>query len=202
MAKDMVLDFTNVREGGARFNRAHRVPGDYKAKVTKVEDAKTKEGGKPQWLFTIKQGSATYPYYCQFAENVLWKVRSLWAAAGVSIPSKRVKLNPDRVVGKEIGISLDDHEFDGRLMSEIIAVFPTSELVGEEAEAEDEEEDEDEETEDEEDETEEEEDEEDEEEEPPPPPKTKKGKKSKGQKTRRKDQVDDEELEELDIEDI
>jgi hypothetical protein len=201
--KSQVLDFTNVKEGGGRFNRAHRTPGDYLAKITKVEFVKTKDGGKPMWLFTIKQGAGSYPYYCQFAENVLWKVRSLFAAAGVSIPSKKVNLNPNRVVNKAIGISLDDHEYDGRMMSEIIAVFSTSELSGHDPDEDEEEgEEEDEEDEEEEDETEEEEDdEEDEEEEPPPPPKKSKKDKSK-QKTRRKTQVKDEELEELDIEDV
>jgi hypothetical protein len=198
--KPKVIDFTNVSAGGAEFNRAHRVPGDYLAKITGVKAVKSSKTGNPQWLFTIKQGSATYPYYCQFAENTLWKLRTLMAAAGINIPSKKVNLDPNKAVGKEIGISLDDHEYNDKLFSEIIAVFPKAELPGADTEAEDEdeeEEEEDEETEEPEDETEEEE--EEEEEEPEPPKRKKKTKAAK--KTKRKG-VDDEELEELDIEDI
>jgi hypothetical protein len=229
-AKAVARDFTNVKEGGGQFNRAHRVPGDYKAVIASVEQVDNKKSGGKQWLWTIKQGSGSYPYYTQFTENTLWKIRNLFAAAGVAIPKKRVKLDPNKVVGKNIGISLDDHEYDDKMFSEIISVFPVSELVDadEDDEADDEDEDEDEEDEDEdeaeeeasddddedednEDEDDEEEDEDDEEEEEPEPePVKKKAKKGKAKatkkaaKTKRKstDDVDDDELEELDIEEI
>jgi hypothetical protein len=197
--KPKVIDFTNVSAGGGEFNRAHRVPGDYLAKITDVKAGKSKQGN-PQWRFTIKQGSATYPYYCQFAENTLWKLRTLMAAAGINIPSKKVNLDPNKAVGKEIGISLDDHEYNDKLFSEIIAVFPKAELPGADTEAEDEDEEDEDEEDEETEETEDETDEEEEEEDEPEPPKRKKKTKA-AKKTKRKG-VDDEELEELDIEDI
>jgi hypothetical protein len=202
----MVLDFTNVKERGAgQFSRTHKQPGDYVAKVVKVQSVKAKKTGEKQWLYTIKIGGATYPLYIQFAENTLWKLRNLFAAAGIAVPSKRVKVDPNKVVGKTIGVALDDHEYNDKLFSEITNMFPPSEVAGaseEDADDEDEDEEEEDEESEEEDETEEEEEEEDEEEEEEEPEPPKKAKKNKAGKTKRKAQVSDEELEELDIEEI
>lgn len=191
-ASAMQLDFTNVKDGGGSFNKKHQAPGDYAGKVTKVEDAKSKKDGSKMWLFTIQVGTGVYAYYCKFEENQLWKIRNLFVAAGVNVPKKRLKVDPSKVVGKEIGVTLDDEEYEGRMQSTITAVFPPSELEGYSSDDDD---DDEEDEEDEETSTDEEDDEEDDEEEEEPKPKKKKGK--KGKKA-----VDDDELEALDIEEI
>lgn len=132
MAKDKkatarTLDFTNVKDRG-EFQPLHRPEGDYRGLVTKVSETETKEG-KPQWVYTIKIGSGTYPYRCQFEPNVLWKIRNIFVAAGFSVGKSKLKLDPTRPVGKEVGVSLQDHEYDDKLSSEIASVFPTSELT-------------------------------------------------------------------------
>lgn len=148
-ASVQILDMTNVKEGGS-FNKKRMPEGDYLARVTKVEDAPVKNGenkGKPQWLFTIKleTGSGTYPYYCQFAENQLWKIRNLLVAAGVNVPKKRMRLDPEKVVGKLIAVTLEDEEYEGKNQSTIGAIFPPSEMTDAEDDGEDEEDEEDEE---------------------------------------------------------
>lgn len=137
MAKGMILDMTNVKEGGGAFNKRRVPEGDYLAKVTKVEDALVKSEankGAHQWLFTIvltDKANATYPYYCQTqAENQLWKVRNLLVAAGITVPRKRVKVDPERLVGKTIAVTLQDAEYEGKEQSEIGAIFPPSEMNG------------------------------------------------------------------------
>jgi hypothetical protein len=133
-AKKTALDFTNVKEGG-NFSKKHMPAGDYLAKVTKVEDAKPKDPSDktPMWLFTIQlknTPSATYPYYCKLQENQLWKVRNMLVAAGINVPKKRVAVDPNKLVGKLIAVSLDDTEYDGKDQSEIGSVFSASELEG------------------------------------------------------------------------
>jgi len=203
-----VVDFTNVKEGGATFNKKRVPSGDYLAKIVKVQDAEVKKGdnqGQPQWLFTVTlDGIPTtkYPYYCTLVENQLWKVRNLLVAAGINVPKKRVRLDPSKVVGKTIAVTMEDDEYEGKLQSVIAAVFPPSEMEGaSEPEIDDDEDDEDEEEapppaakkkaapapEPEEDED------EDEEDEAPPPPKAKK---------KAAAPVEDDELDELDIDDI
>ena len=134
------LDFTNVKEGG-QFSKKHMPEGDYLGVVVKVEDEKVKSGdnqGQDQWLYTIKlknTPSATYPYYCQLSDNMLWKVRNLLVAAGLQVPKKRIAVDPNKAVGKMIGVSLQDTEYNGRAQSEINAVFSASELEGVENES-------------------------------------------------------------------
>jgi hypothetical protein len=216
-ASAKVLDMTNVKEGGQRFNTKRVPAGDYLARVTKVEDAEVKNGdnkGAFQWLFTItpeKFPTGKYPYYCQLAENQLWKVRNLLIAAGINVPKKKIKLDPEKVVGKLIAITLEDDEYDGKAKSTVAAVFPPSEMEGGADDDEDEDVDD--------------EDEDEDDEEPAPPKKVKKSKKApepeddededededeeeepapkkKAKKTGGKRKVSDEELEELDIEDV
>jgi len=217
MAKAAQLDFTNVKEGGV-FNKKRYPEGDYKGVILKVADANKKDDKKVKmWLFTIKVKSGTYPYYCTYtAENQLWKIRNLFVAAGMNVPKKRMSVDPNKVVGKAIGVTLEDDEYDGKEQSVVSATFPLSELEGDadddesddddsdDDEEEDEEDSDDDDTEEEDSDDEEEDDEEDEEEEPPPPPKKKNKKKAEppAKKKGKKKTDDDDDLEELDIEDL
>lgn len=133
-ASKQAVDFTNVKEGG-NFSKKHMPAGDYLAKITKVEDAmpKDKTDKTPMWLFTIQlksTPSATYPYYCKLQENQLWKVRNLLVAAGINVPKKKVAVDPNRLVGKMIAVSLDDTEYEGKEQSEVNGVFSPAELDG------------------------------------------------------------------------
>lgn len=140
-AQAAVVDFSNVKEGG-NFNKKHYPPGDYLAKVVKVQDVTKKDDKKVKmWLFTIEVKTGRYPYYVTpGAENQAWKVRNLFVAAGINVPKKRVNVDPNKVVGKEIGVTLDDEEYDGKMQSVIAATFPTSELDGDEPDGDEEEE--------------------------------------------------------------
>lgn len=125
-----VIDFSNVKDAG-QFN-PHQVPmGDYLAKIVKVEDGESKKSKAFQYVFTIKLvkfSSYGYPYYCVLQENQLWKLRNLLVAAGQNVPKKRIKLDPSRVVGKLIGVTMEDDEYEGKMKSVIASVFPASEL--------------------------------------------------------------------------
>jgi len=124
-------DFSKVKDRGA-FNPKRVPEGDYAAVVTKVEDKPVKDTGEFQWEFTIKlkkYSQYSYPYRCKLAENQLWKVRNLMTAGGINVPKKRVKVDPNKVVGKQIGVTMEDDEYEGKPKSEIAAVFPVAELA-------------------------------------------------------------------------
>jgi hypothetical protein len=224
------LDFTNVKDGGQSFNKKRVPAGDYLARVTKVQDSPAKDG-VPQWLFTIqlenKHTDRKFPYYCKLQDNQLWKVRNLLLAAGKAVPKKKVRVNPEVVVGKLIGITLEDDEYEGKAQSVVEAIFPSTELEDSDVDT-----DEDEDTEDDEEETEDEdtddeadsdeeddsedEDDEGDEEEPEPAPVKKKAAKAaipaprksapapvkKATKKKPVNEVDEDDLEELDLESI
>ena len=126
-----VVDFSNVKDAGA-FRPARVKEGDYPATITNVDDH-LKEGEKvsTQWVFTIKLDGkrGTYPYYASHTDaKQAWKIRNLCLAAGLQAPKKRVKLDPNKLVGKTIGAAMEDDEYDGKIKSVVAAVFPTSEL--------------------------------------------------------------------------
>lgn len=200
------LDMTDVKDG-SQFNPKRQREGDYKAKITGVEDQlpKRKEGEPadktPMWVFAISVGSGTYPFYCKLQANQLWKVRNLAIAAGISVPKKKIKLDPNKLIGKSIAVTLEDDEYDGKTKSVISATFPLSELDDDDNEPDDEEDDEEDEDEEETDEEEEDDEEEDEEEDEDEEEEEVKPKK-KSKKSKKKVDDDDEDLDELDIDDV
>lgn len=134
-ASAQAVDFSGVKDRGA-FNPKRVKEGDYAAVVTKVEDAKAKDSGNKMWVFTIKlktHSQNSYPYRCVLTENQMWKLRNLGIAAGLNVPKKRVKFDPNKIVGKQIGVTMEDDEYDkdGKTYykSEVAAVFPVSELM-------------------------------------------------------------------------
>lgn len=126
------VDFSNVKDGGGSFNR-NRIPaGDYIATITKVEDSPSKKDDVFQYLFSIKVDkypTRIFPYYCKLQENQLWKLRNLLIAAGLSVPKRKVKVDPNKAVGKRIGVTIEDEEYEGKEQSTVAAVFPAAELV-------------------------------------------------------------------------
>ena len=193
------LDFTDVKDG-SNFSTKRIPEGDYAGKVVKVED-KDSKNDNPMWVFTIEvvhEGrKGTYPVYCLLEAKHLWKVRALFAACGLVLPKKRLAIDPNKIVGRKLGITMEDDEYEGKVRSKISATIPLSEVISPDAtDAEDDEDEDDEEEpepqpaprrrtkpapapepepEEEDDEEEEVEDEEEEEEEeaPPPPPRKK-----------------------------
>lgn len=135
-ASKMTVDFTNVKER-SEFNKKRQPEGDYKGKIVKVEDVKAKDD-TPQWLYTIEVGKGVYPYYCKHQENQFWKIRNLLIAAGKNVPKKRINVDPNSIVGREIGVTLEDAEYEGRPQSDIAAVLPLSELDADDLDDEDE----------------------------------------------------------------
>lgn len=131
-AKVKNLDFSKVKD--RQFNTKFLPEGDYSAKVISVEDHES-AAGNANWLFTIeittpgRGKGASYPYYCP-VDNVksLWKVRNLATACGINVSKSKTKFDPNKLVGLECGISLEDDEYEGKPKSVISATLPLSEV--------------------------------------------------------------------------
>lgn len=128
-----VMDFTNVKDA-SNFNTKRVPEGDYKAKIIKVEDHASGNSKEPNnWVFSVQLTTRTrgaYPYYCGFEEKQAWKIRNLLIAAGLVVPKKKVKVDPNKLVGKLIGVTMEDDEYDGKPKSVIAGVFPVTDLSG------------------------------------------------------------------------
>jgi len=163
----MRIDFGGV-DKEIRKNRGGRVhipPGDYLAKVMDVESRKSErtESRYLNWTFVISEGQykgTTLYGMTSLKPNALWNLRNLiHAATGKNIAGKAVNFDPNNIVGKVVGIAVEDNEYgEGekkRVNSRVNTTFPKEEYEAaedDEDEDEDEEEDEEEEDEDEDDE--------------------------------------------------
>ena len=145
-ASAKMVDLSGVKDRG-NFNPKRVESGDWAAKIVKVEDGESKKTEEFQYIFTFKLekfSQYSYPYYCKLTENQLWKLRNLLIAAGINVPKKKMKLDPNKVVGRRVGVTMEDDEYEGKMKSVISAVFPASELAdGEEPSSPDEDFDED-----------------------------------------------------------
>lgn len=127
----IVLDFTNVKESSG-INPKHQPSGDYHGRITKVEQKVSKKDSEPMLVIHIQDMdmlSAVYPQYCKLDEDNLWKVRQILVAVGMTVPKKRIKLDTDKLVGKDLGMTLEDDEYNGKMKSVIAAVFPAADLT-------------------------------------------------------------------------
>lgn len=133
-----IVDMTNVKESSG-VNPKHQEPGDYLGKVKDLVDGKSKNDNRKLDVLiqSVDMPSATYRYTCTFSEASLWKLRQLLVAAGLAAPKKKFKLTAatlNKLIGKEIGMSLDDDEYEGKMRSTIVQVFPADDLPEEEEE--------------------------------------------------------------------
>lgn len=171
----VIVDFGDTESrGGAKGSRSAHVPeGDYAVKVTGAKLDKSSEKDTPGIFVTYvitdpkKYKGKTLRDRLWLSDKALWRIRQTWEALGVQVPSKKVKLDPKKIIGKTCAVTVEDDEYEGKIRSNIVDTFLLSEYKDLQANAdEDEELDEDEDEEEEEDdEDEDEEDDEDEDEE-------------------------------------
>lgn len=123
----ITLDFSNVSEGSA-FSPRRLPEGPYLATVAKVE-SKNSKAGNPMLVYTlipVEHPTAVYPYYVLLDERQLWKFRALLLAAGKDVPKRKVTVDPESIVGRQIMIDLEDAEWEGREKSAVAGVFRPS----------------------------------------------------------------------------
>jgi len=178
-----IVDFTGVQSGGGR----PRIPeGDHLAKVASVKQETSSKGNEMLvWRFEVSNGRGrgkVLQTYTSLNTEALWKLRGLLEALGVAVPDGRAQLRLKNYIGKEIGITVIDEEYNNRIYSNITDFISADSLTDEDVD--DEEEDE-------------EEEEEDEEEEATPPPKAKKSKKAKRREAEEEEEIEDIDLDEL-----
>ena len=126
-----IIDFSNVKERG-NYNPKNIEAGDYTASITKVEQTEAKDG-EPMWVFTVvleDHPRASYPYYCKLVDRQFWKIKALFTAAGINVGQRKVRVDPNKLVGATIGVGMENDEYEGRLKSVIAEVFPPDEVAG------------------------------------------------------------------------
>jgi hypothetical protein len=157
VARKETIDFSGVSEEiGARGR--HIPPGNYKCKIVSGEK-KWKDNDKSNvpyfnWKFQVvdgKEKGAPLYYTTSLKPEALWNLRNLiFAATGKNVAGKSVNFSPDTLVGKAVGVVVEDDEWKNKVVSRAVDVMAVKDLEGEDDEDEEETEEEEEEEEDEE----------------------------------------------------
>src|SRR4051812_18555557 len=114
VATARAVDLTDVKEGG-NFRPRRKPEGDYRAKIVKADDH-VKEGKTPGWVLTVQvegDGRSTYPVYLNPDKKQAWKIAQVCRAAGLNVKNARVRFDPNKLINKPVGISLEDDEYEG-----------------------------------------------------------------------------------------
>jgi hypothetical protein len=133
------VDFSDAGDRGP-FNPVHQEEGDYLFKIVAVLDSPTKESKEPQWIFAFQdseRASAIYPYRCKLDKQNAWKIRNVFEAVGIKVAQKMLNVDPQKVVGKMIGATLEDNEYNGKVKSQIGDIFSAKDFDGGSEDAED-----------------------------------------------------------------
>jgi hypothetical protein len=131
----VVVDFSDTESrGGKKGGRSAHLPeGDYTAKVREAEFGHSSEKETPgimmTWLITGPNSAKgkTIRDSLWLSDKALWRVRQTLEALGLQVPSKKVKVNPKSMVGKEAAITVEDEEYEGKVRSRIVDCFSLAE---------------------------------------------------------------------------
>lgn len=130
MGKKITLDFSKVEErSGWKTDNMPEGLHEFKIELVDMKDA---GDGTAMWTYGLRPTNPKYktrlfPYYCKHQANQYFKLRDIFIAAGLSVPKKKVSLDPDAPVGKIIAAEVIDSrnvQYQGR--SEIDGVYDRS----------------------------------------------------------------------------
>lgn len=127
------VDFSDAGDRGP-FNPKYQEEGDYLFKIVAVLDSPTKEKNEPQWIFAfqdVEDPRAVYPFRCKLDKSNAWKIRNVFEACGKKVAQKILAVDPQQVVGKLIGATLEDNEYNGKVKSQIGDVFSAKDFGSE-----------------------------------------------------------------------
>lgn len=139
------VDFGKEEEGGGAGVRVKE--GDYLGKIISVKKGRSSEKDTPYVQVDVKildAGKAKGKIVSDrlyITPKSLFRLRSLLEALGLTVPKKVVNIPGKKLVGKEVGITAVDDEWEGRIRSRIGDFLDPDDL---DDDADDEEEDEDE----------------------------------------------------------
>lgn len=130
-ATAVIIDFSNVK-GRNDYNPRHIESREYVAKIVKVVQTEAKDG-TAMWVFAFalpEAPRAVYPYYCKLVDNQFWKVKALFEAVGITVGARKLKIDPNKLVNKQVGVFMEDDEYEGKLKSVIAEVIPVEDITG------------------------------------------------------------------------
>lgn len=122
MAK-IKVDFTDVKEFPEITAGKH---------VAKIKEWEMKEGEKAPyilWKLQLLTGSAKgslIDHRTSLSPKALFGLKDLLTALGIKVPQSAISIDPDKFVGKSIGIEVNMRPYDGKEYPNVKKVFSAS----------------------------------------------------------------------------
>lgn len=122
-SKVIKVDFTGVDVGGRVVP-----PGEYVAAVENVKHETSSKSNKPflGWELKIVEGDskgAKLFHNTSLQPQALWKLRQMLEALGVETEEGAMSLNLTEYVGLQLGVEVDNEEYDGKTRTRVVDVF-------------------------------------------------------------------------------
>lgn len=126
MAKKAKSKGGSIKVDGAKLTsggRARLPEGDYKAKITAIKSGESQAGNSQIIVtFTISEGpmkGKELRDYITLTEKAMWRLGNLLEALEIKWPKKVFNLPFEKLIGKELGITVYDDEYNGRVSSKV-----------------------------------------------------------------------------------
>lgn len=126
MAKFKV-DFSGVEDSRG----TEIAPGKYNARVEKVTKEEGTKAPYLAWELKITSGSAKglhITHRTSLSPKALFGLRDTLEAFGVKVPKAAVSIDPDKFIGKSLGISVVMKPYEGKDYPNIKSVFGLGEI--------------------------------------------------------------------------
>lgn len=136
--KVVKVDFSDTESRGGKKSgggKKHYPEGDY---AVKVKDAvlgrSSGDDGKPRIEVTYvitappKFKNKTFRDDLYLTPASLWRLRQSMEAMGMKVPSKKVAVDPVKLIGKTCAVTLTDDEYEGKVYSNVSDTFLLAEL--------------------------------------------------------------------------
>lgn len=131
----VTVDFEGTESRGGKKSgggRKHYPEGDYKVKV---KDAKwgrsaNKESPRLEVTYNFTEGKLKGKEIrddLYLSPKALWRLRNAMEAMGIQVPDKKVKVNPDKLVGKTCAVTLEDEEYEEKIYSRVTDTYSLDE---------------------------------------------------------------------------
>ena len=127
MAKFKV-DFTGVEDK----DFPEIAPGKYLAKVEEISKEEGSEYPYLKWKLSIVSGGAKglhINHITSLKPSALFNLRNTLIALGLNVPKSAVNIDPDKLVGKTMGIEVIMRPYEGKEYPNVKKTFPASEFT-------------------------------------------------------------------------
>lgn len=129
--KIISVDFTGVE------TKSLIPDGDYAIKVKEVTTEEGDKGPYLNWVMDITtgefKGKRLY-YITSLSKQSLWNLRAVLEALGVEVPKKKMKLDLKAYSGMEMGVSVEQEKYRGKLKNVVVDIYNLEDVEGEEGE--------------------------------------------------------------------